>query len=180
MNKHLPIYLYGTILVFVGFFLIFSERLPFQIIRITLGISSIVGAVFAFISALARNRQQVAFSYHEMHALAMLVFGISILLFCDTFEKIVPFTAFLFLFYAVSELIFSNWLFNLKQKIVFSVLATRVILGLLIGIGTVIALSYAKVTIQLFGVMFILVGINVIMYVQVMKVNPVKFNHLQE
>jgi len=106
--------LYGALLVFLGFFLIFSEQLPFHIIRITLGLSSIVGAVFAFISALTRSRQQVAFSYHEMHALAMLVYGISILLFCNTFEKLIPFTAFLFLFYAVSELIFSIWLFNLK------------------------------------------------------------------
>lgn len=180
MNKHFPIYLYGAILVFLGFFLIFSEQLPFHIIRITLGLSSIVGAVFAFISALARNRQQVAFSYHEMHALAMLVYGISILLFCNTFETIIPFTAFLFLFYAVSELIFSNWLFNLKQKIVFRVLAIRAILGLLIGIGAVVALSVTKLTLQLFGTMFILVGINVIMYVQVMKVDLTKPNHLQE
>jgi uncharacterized membrane protein HdeD (DUF308 family) len=163
MKKHLPI--------LVGVFLLFSENSSFQIIKITLGISLIVGAIFAFITAFSRQRQEVQFAYHEMHALAMLVYGISLILLCNSTEKLISFTAFLFIFYALSEIIFCNWLFNLAQKVVFKIVAIRALLGLLIGIGTVVAMNYTEFTIQIFGAMFILVGINIILYVPVMKAN---------
>jgi uncharacterized membrane protein HdeD (DUF308 family) len=171
MKKHLPIYLYGSIIILVGVFLLFSENSSFQIIKITLGISLIVGAIFAFITAFSRQRQQVQFAYHEMHALAMLAYGISLILLCNSSEKLIAFTSFLFIFYAFSEIIFCNWLFNLAQKVVFKILAIRALLGLLIGIGTVVAMNYTEFTIQIFGAMFILVGINIIFYVPVMKAN---------
>jgi uncharacterized membrane protein HdeD (DUF308 family) len=171
MKKHLPIYLYGSIIILVGVFLLFSENSSFQIIKITLGISLIVGAIFAFITAFSRQRQQVQFAYHEMHALAMLAYGISLILLCNSSEKLIAFTSFLFIFYAFSEIIFCNWLFNLAQKVVFKILAIRALLGLLIGIGTVVAMNYTEFTIQIFGAMFILVGINIILYVPVMKAN---------
>jgi uncharacterized membrane protein HdeD (DUF308 family) len=171
MKKHLPIYLYGSIIILVGVFLLFSENSSFQIIKITLGISLIVGAIFAFITAFSRQRQEVQFAYHEMHALAMLVYGISLILLCNSTEKLISFTAFLFIFYALSEIIFCNWLFNLAQKVVFKIVAIRALLGLLIGIGTVVAMNYTEFTIQIFGALFILVGINIILYVPVMKAN---------
>jgi uncharacterized membrane protein HdeD (DUF308 family) len=171
MKKHLPIYLYGSIIILVGVFLLFSENSSFQTIKITLGISLIVGAIFAFITAFSRQRQQVQFAYHEMHALAMLAYGISLILLCNSSEKLIAFTSFLFIFYAFSEIIFCNWLFNLAQKVVFKILAIRALLGLLIGIGTVVAMNYTEFTIQIFGAMFILVGINIILYVPVMKAN---------
>lgn len=171
MKKYLPIYLYGSIIILVGIFLLFSENSSFQIIKITLGISLIVGAIFAFITAFSRQRQQVQFAYHEMHALAMLVYGISLILLCNSSEKLIAFTSFLFIFYAFSEIIFCNWLFNLAQKVVFKILAIRALLGFLIGIGTVVAMNYTEFTIQIFGAMFILVGINIILYFPVMKAN---------
>jgi len=171
MKKHLPIYLYGSIIILVGVFLLFSENSSFQNIKITLGISLIVGAIFAFITAFSRQRQEVQFAYHEMHALAMLVYGISLILLCNSTEKLISFTAFLFIFYALSEIIFCNWLFNLAQKVVFKIVAIRALLGLLIGIGTVVAMNYTEFTIQIFGALFILVGINIILYVPVMKAN---------
>lgn len=171
MKKHLPIYLYGSIIILMGVFLLFLENSSFHITKITLGISLIVGAIFAFITAFSRQRQQVQFAYHEMHALAMLVYGISLILLCNSIEKLIAFTAFLFIFYAFSEIIFCNWLFNLAQKVVFRIIAIRALLGLTIGIGTVVAMNYTEFTIQIFGAMFILVGINIILYVPVMKAN---------
>jgi len=171
MKKHLPIFLYGSIIILVGVFLLFSENSSFQTIKITLGISLIVGAIFAFITAFSRQRQEVQFAYHEMHALAMLVYGISLILLCNSTEKLISFTAFLFIFYALSEIIFCNWLFNLAQKVVFKIVAIRALIGLIIGIGTVVAMNYTEFTIQIFGAMFILVGINIILYVPVMKAN---------
>lgn len=171
MKKHLPIYVYGSIIILVGIFLLFPENTSFQIIKTTIGISLIVGAIFAFITAFSRQRKQVQFAYHEMHALVMLVYGISLLLLCDSTDKLIAFTAFLFVFYAFSEIIFCNWLFNLAQKVVFKIVALRALFGLAIGIGTVVAINNSEITLQLFGLLFIMVGINIILYIPVMKAN---------
>jgi len=170
MKKHLPIYLYGTIIILAGAFLLFSANNSFPIIKLTLGIGLTAGAIFAFVAAFMRQRQQVQFAYHEMHALAMLAYGITLVLFCNSLEQLIEFTAFLFIFYAFSEIIFCNWLFNLKQKVVIKIVAVRALLGLVIGIGTIVAMNYPDFTLRQFGVLFILVGINVICYVPVMRV----------
>jgi hypothetical protein len=45
------------------------------------------------------------------------------------------------------------------------------LLGLLIGVGTITAMYYSEYTLQIFGVTFFLVGINIIFYVPIMKAN---------
>jgi uncharacterized membrane protein HdeD (DUF308 family) len=169
MKNHLPIYLYGSIIIISGFFLLFSKYYSFGVIKITLGVSLIFGAIFAFITAFDRQRQQVQFAYHEMHALTMVSYGISVLFLCNSSEKLISITSFIFLFYAFSEIIFCSWIFNLSQKVVFKIVAIRSLLGLVIGIGTAVALNYPGLTLNLFGALFILVGINIILYVPVMK-----------
>ncbi len=169
MNKYLPIYLYGAIVILEGTFLLFSEYSTFNIIKLSLGISLTIGAALAFMAAFSRQRKHVQFAYHEMHALAMLVYGISILVFCNTFEKLISFTAFLFIFYTFSEIIFCNWLFNLGQKVVYKIIIVRLLLGLAIGVGTVAAMNFSTFTLESFGILFIMVGINIMFYVPVMK-----------
>lgn len=171
MKRNFPLYLYGSILILVGAFLLFSRNYTFQTINTTLAISVIVGAIFAFITAFSRKRQQVQFAYHGMHALAMLVYGIFLLLLCNSSERLIAFTTFLFLFYAVSEIIFCNWLFNLSHKVVFKVVAIRALLGFAIGIGTIVAMNFSEFTLHIFGALFILIGINIIFYVPVIKAN---------
>jgi uncharacterized membrane protein HdeD (DUF308 family) len=170
MKKNIPIYLYGAIIILEGIFLIFSEYNTFKIIKLTTGVSLIVSAIVAFIVVFSRQKKQVQFAYHLMHALAMLVFGISILMFCNTFEKLVSFTSFLFFFYSFSEIIFCFWLFNLGQKIVYKIIIVRFLLGLAIGIGTLVAMNFSTFTLEGFGILFIMMGINIMLYVPVMKV----------
>lgn len=128
-----------------------------------------VGAVLSFITALTRRRKQVQFAYHEMHALAMLVYGISIVLFCNSFEILIYYTAFLFVFYAFSEIIFCNWLFNLSQKAVWKIVAIRAFLGLAVGFGTFAAMSFIEYTLPVFGLLFIIIGVNIILYIPVIE-----------
>jgi hypothetical protein len=94
-----------------------------------------------------------------------------LLLLCNSSERLIAFTSFLFLFYALSEIIFCNWLFNLAQKVVFKIVAIRALLGFVIGIGTVVAMNYSEFSLSLFGALFILIGINIIFYVPVIKAN---------
>ena len=157
-----------------GMFLFISENYNFPEIRYFLGISLTTGGMFAFIAAQLVKRKKVQFAYHELHALAMIVYGISLILFCDTSEKLISNTSFLFIFYALSEIILCNWLFNMKQKVVLKIILIRALLGLGIGIGAIIIMNYTEIKIEAFGILFILVGINIILYIPVMRGNEEK------
>jgi uncharacterized membrane protein HdeD (DUF308 family) len=169
MKKYLPVYLYGYIIILEGVFLLFTEFSTFNIEKLTLGCTLSAGAVLAFIAAYESRKKNVQFAYHEIHALTMLVYGISVLLFGNTTEKLTSFTAFLLFFYTFSEIIFCSWIFNLKDLVVFKILVVRVLLALASGVGTIIAMHLPEFTMQIFGLLFILVGINFILYVPIMK-----------
>lgn len=169
MRKHIPLYIYGLITILSGVFLLISQQNDYSTVRYGLGIVSIVGGIFAIITALSGQRKQVQFAYHEMHGVAMLVYGIAILLFCKSPERLEFLTSFLFIFYAFSEIIFCIWLFNLAQKVILKIAALRVVLALAIGIGAIYASNYTESTVEIFGALFILIGINIILYVPIMK-----------
>jgi hypothetical protein len=101
--------------------------------------------------------------------MTMMIYGISVLIYYNQPENLIFITTFLFFFYTFSEIIFCNWLFNLKQEVVFKILIVRVLLALLIGIGTVFAINNEVLAEEIFGILFILVGINTILYVPIMK-----------
>ena len=169
MNKNLPLYIYGSTIIFSGFFLLFSKNSIFDVIKFNMGIAFLVGAFFAFLTALSRQRKQVQFAYHEMHAFAMMAYGIALLFFCNSFEKMVSLTTFLMFFYSFSEIIFSYWLFNLFEKVVFKILVIRLLLGVMVGIGTIVTMYYSENALQVFGALFLLVGINILFYIPVMR-----------
>ena len=174
MKKYFPVYLYGAIIIIGGIFLSISRNLQFNDIRSRLGITLIVAAIPAFIATLKRPRKDVQVAYHEIHALTMLVYGIAVLAFGNTMEKLISFTAFLLIFYGASEILFCNWLLNLKQKVFYRILIIRLLLGLAVGFGTVIAMNYSEFTLEIYGAMFIIIGINVFLYVPIMKENQLK------
>lgn len=176
MNKHIPIYIYGGIILLEGIFLMLSQQSSFKLIHMTLGITMSCVAVFAFVAAFIRQRKQVQFAYHELHASALLIYGLCILYLCNTLESLISYTNFLFIFYAFSEIIFCYWLFNLAQKVVTKIVAVRVLLGLIIGIGAVLSMMYPAYSLEIFGVQFILVGINVILYVPELKKDELNEN----
>jgi uncharacterized membrane protein HdeD (DUF308 family) len=169
VKKYYSIYLYGAIIILGGIFLLFSKNSTFNFIKFPLGIALTAGAILAFIAAYYSQRKQVQFAYHEMHALGMLIYGVSILFLGNTLEKLISFTSFLFFLYSFSEIIFCFILFNLAQKVVYKILIIRVVLGLVVGIGAVVAMNYTALTLEIFGLLFIMVGINIILYVPIMK-----------
>jgi uncharacterized membrane protein HdeD (DUF308 family) len=174
MKKYLPIYLYGTIIIIEGLFLLFSTDYSIKMISLTSGIVLILGAVLAFFASFTTSARPVQHKYHKMHSIAMLIYGLLLLVFCSSFERFTSFTAFLLLFYSFSEIIFCNWLFNLSQRTVFKIIIIRFLLGLAAGFGTIIALNFTSYTLEVYGVLFLLVGINVLLYVPVMKRNVFK------
>jgi len=176
--KKSPIYLYGAIIIMEGIFLMFSKSYTFDTIKNSIGIALTFGAIVAFFEALSRYRKQVEFSYHEIHVLAMMVYGVSVLFFADTLESLKTFTLFLFIFYTFSEIVFCNWLFNLDRGVINKIVLIRVFLALLVGIGIIVTMFYQGVNetlvIEGFGVLFIIIGINVLLYTPVIKPKELK------
>lgn len=169
MKKYLPVYLYGIFIIIEGAILLFSKDQTFETTTLTIGIASIMGAFIAVIAAYSKESKQIQFSYHLIHALAMLLYGIVVLVFCYSKESLISVTSFLFIFYSVSEIIFGSWLFNLGLKVVFKIIIVRFIIGVVVGIGTVIGINYSTETLEVFGALFILVGVNMLLYVPAIK-----------
>jgi hypothetical protein len=176
-QKNSNIYLYGVIIVLSGLYLLLSGESTFQSIKFTLSISLIFAAILGFLTAISRKRTQVEFSYHEIQALVMLVYGISILAFINNIEALIILSGLLFLFYALSKIIFCVWLFNLESKVEYKIVLHRVFLGVLVGIGTIVIKHYYNLndTVALpgYAILFIIIGINIFIYVPIMKKNQV-------
>ncbi len=168
-KNYFSIYIYGIITLLEGLFLLFAHDIRFDTVIITTGITLTLGSLFAFYASMSNYRKQVQFSYHTLHASAMFAYGIAVVLFSDTIEKFTYITAFLFLFYAFSEVIFCAWLYNLKQKVIFQIMLIRFLLAIGIGIGTVTSLYFHASTFEGFGAIFIMIGLNIVLYVPVMK-----------
>lgn len=169
MKNYLPIYLYGSIIVLSGLFLIVSGNSSITMMRLTLGIVLTLAAAIAFIAAFFRRKKQVQLAYHELHALALLMYGVLILAFANSFERLISITSFLFFFYALSEIIFSSWLFNGAKKVNYRVVFVRVLLGVVIGLGAVAGMNSAEYVREIFGVLFVIIGVNIVLYIPVLK-----------
>jgi uncharacterized membrane protein HdeD (DUF308 family) len=169
MKKNIFIYAYGAIIVGEGVLLIYSKDRTLETLTTFLGLGLITGSILAFFAAFSRQTKQVQFAYHESHAITMLAYGFYVLFFCRTLEMLTNVTAFVLMFYAFKEIIFCSLLFNLGQKVAHKVLIIRLLLGLITGIGTIMSLFYQQVhmewALMYFGVLFVLIGINIMMYV---------------
>lgn len=180
MNRNFPLYLYGAIIMIVGIFLFLNVYFQnsYHTIRITVGISLLLGAILAFMTALSKERKHVQFAYHEMHALAMLIYGLLVLFFSNTFETLTNLTSFLFFYYSFSEIIFCFWIFNLHRKVVYKIVIIRSLLAIAMGIGTIVIMQQADLSIinklQSFGILFSLIGLNILLYVPILKLEVKK------
>ena len=173
MNKNIFVYLYGVIVILAGVFLLFSKHFDFNTNKYTLGIALVFGAIIALFTAFSRQRKQVQFAYHEMHALAMFVYGMLVLFFAKTLEELIYLTTFLLMFYSFSEIILSYWLFNLRDTVKLKVLVIRVLLGLVVGIATVVLMNFQAenkiIVMQGYGILFGIIGFNILFYEPIMK-----------
>lgn len=166
------IYIYGAIIILEGVFLLFSKNFTFNTTKYALGIGLIIGAILAITTAFTSQRKKVKLVYHEIHALAMFIYGISILLFANNVAIFTEITALFLLFYAFSEIIFCNLLFNLENKVKFNILFIRIFLGLVVGVGTIFSMSYSAIdkaiVMQGYGILFGIIGFNTLIYEPIM------------
>ena len=159
-----------------GVVLFFAENSNFELTKNIIGIGFIIGALLAIISAFSSQRKQVQIAYHELHALTMLVYGVTILVFVSSLENLVSLSIFLFVFYSFSEIIFCNWLFNLTKKMNYKVLIVRLLIAAIVGLGSIITIFYPRWTFEIFGLLFILIGLNIMLYIPIMKTREIEYS----
>ncbi len=159
-----------------GVVLFFAENSNFEQTKNIIGIGFIIGALLAIISAFSSQRKQVQIAYHELHALTMLVYGVTILVFVSSLENLVSLSIFLFVFYSFSEIIFCNWLFNLTKKMNYKVLIVRLLIAAIVGLGSIITIFYPRWTFEIFGLLFILIGLNIMLYIPIMKTREIEYS----
>ncbi len=103
----------------------------------------------------------------------MLVYGIAVLFFSASVAKFLNITSFFLIYYGTAEMIFCIWLFNLKSQISFPVLMTRLTIGFVIYLGTIVLLTLygANQTAQLtgYGIVFLVMGVHILIYRPIMR-----------
>jgi hypothetical protein len=162
-------YVYGAVVALQGVFLLLADPLLYNSIRGVTGGALILAEILAVFTVYNKQRKEVQSSYHAMHALAMFVYGFTVLFFCDTIEKLAIVSEFLFIFYAFSEIIFCSWLFNMERKITFNILFLRIFIAFGVGAGTIFAMQFSALELKGFGMLFIAIGINIMLYVPIMR-----------
>jgi hypothetical protein len=178
MKKSLPIYVYGVIILLESIFLLFSENWTFDTLKFTVGLPLVLGSLMVIVTQLSYKNKPVAFLYHAMHAFTMLIYGFFVLLICNKLETLIYLNYFLFFFYAFSEIFFCFWLFNLGNKIYYRIVIIRLLIGLLIGIGVTVIMYdpdiHFGVDMEKFGLLYMLVGINLMLYTPIVKTMKLK------
>jgi hypothetical protein len=173
MNKHLSNYLYGALIIVTGIILIALQAQPINSIRYTIAICIIACAAIGIIAVVKSENRKVRFSYHMLHAGAILIYSIALLFAAFSIEQFILFSAVYFVFYSFSEITFCFWLFNLKSQVGVHFLIQRFITSFLVGIGAIVLLSYSNANentaLMGIGILLILTGINALLYKPIMR-----------
>lgn len=173
MNKQQTLYLYGFLVILTGILIIGLRAESIHLLKCVMACCLIPAALLAFGTALKSKNSRVQFAYHELHALALVVYAGLMLTYCEDFECFIYLTTFFFVFYTFSEMVFAAWLFNLNPVLVYQIALTRILFGFVIGIGAIAILYHPDLTqserLMGYGIIFIILGINILFYKRVMK-----------
>jgi hypothetical protein len=157
-------------MIISGIALIGLIESPYRLMLETFCTVMILGAVFSGITSYKCNQNQVPMNYHAIHALGLLVYSLALLMFAEEVTQFFDITIFYLLYYGIAELIFGLQMLLQKDKMLFNIIAIRLVIGFTIAIAAVglyISLDqYIKLNnaIKVTGVLFILSGINLFFF----------------
>ena len=112
--------------------------------------------------------------YHLLHSIGFIIYGIVILFYATSSENFLDATSFFLLYYGITEIIFSFQLTMLKRDdINFKTIIYRMLIGLLIGVGSFIIIVISKINhrdaLLASGIVFVLCGINLVLFKTILK-----------
>lgn len=170
MTKYVTLYIYALLMIISGIALIGLIESPFRLMLETFCTILILGAVFSGITSYKCNRNQVPMNYHALHGVGLLVYSIALLMFAQEQIQFFNITIFYLLYYGIAELIFGLQMLLQKDKMLFNIIAVRLIIGFVIAVtavGLYISLDHYINLMnanKLTGLLFILSGVNLFFF----------------
>jgi hypothetical protein len=173
MNKKSYLVLQGVFFLLTGFLLILMAGESLQTIKYILLGGLTPSMILGVLTAAKRINKHIEFTYQIIHVFGISCYLLSLIFFCSNFDQLNNYTSIFFMFYAFSEIIFCNYLFNSNEHIKSNILLTRIVIGLICGIGSVVIFSLPD-TNQAFklignGIIFSIIGINILIFRPILK-----------
>ena len=175
MNKNATLYIYTMLLMISGIILIAMVQSPYTIFINTFFITILLSGLFALVAAYNHRSYQVPLKYHALHAVGLLIYGIAVLTLTEDLNHFFFITVFYLLYYGLAELVFGLQMLLQKDKMLFRIIVVRLALGFSVGlvvVGLFISLDkYVNLTnsIKIIGALFIVTGINLFIFKEVLK-----------
>ncbi|MEO1009681.1 MAG: hypothetical protein AAFX53_00150 [Bacteroidota bacterium] len=135
MNKTNYLSLSGLSMFLAGVIMLLSETIGGHIAKIAVPLSFFVGGIFALLFSQANKHHNIAKNFHLLQGLGMIAFAVVIGTMAHSLEGFLKFVTFFLMVYGLFELMFSFSVLRTKYKIDKSILATRLVVGLINFIG---------------------------------------------
>ena len=176
MNRVQSQVMYGALIAITGAIIAFLSYTPSRAIQYVLSAGMFLSAVFAFITAAKNKDSIIRLKYHELQGAGMFAYALAILMYASTFEKFITVTMAFLLYFGLTEIIFGFQLMQYKKKISMSIIALRMITGLLMTVGAVAILARSFLdknsSLLLAGILIALCGINFILFANAIRKLP--------
>jgi hypothetical protein len=167
---------YGVLIFITGAIIAYLSYSPSGTIQYILSVGIFLSAIFAFITAAKNNDSVIRLKYHELQGAGMFAFALAILIYASTFEKFITVTMVFLLYFGLTEIIFGFQLMQYKRKISTTIIALRMITGLLMAVGAVAILARSFLdknsSLLLAGILIALGGLNFILFANAIRKLP--------
>lgn len=185
MTKYNTLFIYAVLLMISGFVLIGLVEGAYKLLSETFFFIIMLCVVFASITSFKCKPDQVPLNYHALHAIGLLLYGLFFMMLANDLQKFFQFTIFYLLYYGIAELIFGLQMLLQKDKMLFRIIAIRLIIGFtiaIVAIGLFISLDkYVNLinALKIIGVLFMLSGVNLFFFKSVLMKTVQKENNLK-
>ena len=174
MTRFQTLSIYAILILLVGVLVISLSFAPSQAIQYLVGFGMLLIGLFAAITTYKFKNFNVPYTYHLLHFVGFLIYGIALLFYGTSSERFLSITSFFLLYYGITEIIFSFELTMLKRKnINLKMVIYRLLIGLIIGIGSfiiiIITTSNHRGALLAAGVVFVFCGINLFLFKSIIK-----------
>ncbi len=167
LSRYHSLVAYGIIIIATGIFLFLLAHNSSPLVKYLVATGMFLSAVFAFVTSYKSKKFQIPLMYHGLHAGGMLLYGLAVIFFAKNMEQFSNVTIFFLIYYGVTEIIFCLQILILRESIRLQVDLFRLIIGFLIGLGSILILSSSLELNKAFlalGVLLIFSGVNVILF----------------
>ena len=175
MNSRISLNLSSSLSILSGLILIMLRNQPHDQLKYMLIACLMLSAFFSLLTAFKNSKFPVRILYHETHAVSMIAYCGVLFFFCDSLTTLIGITTLYFLFYFFLEIIFNSIIFNLDKEINLTILGSRILIAIAVGIGSVVVYSSKNITefqqLVGLGLLMILVGVNGLFYKPITKPN---------